>query len=75
MAALKCCFISPLLCLNLYVLQCFCATAGENKQPPVIQCCAGNKAQPPRITGLQTFLGILELALFWDRVFLIKVRK
>lgn len=33
------------------------------------------KGSAPKITGLQTFLGILELALFWDGVFLIKVRK
>lgn len=49
--------------------------AGENVQPPVTQCCPWNKAQPPQSLGLPSLLGLLGFALFWDRVFLIKVRR
>lgn len=53
----------------------FVCPAGENVQPPVTQRCPWNKAQPPRPLGLPSFLGLLGLALFWDRVFLNKVRR
>lgn len=53
----------------------FLCPAGENVQPPVTQYCAWNKGSALTITGLQTFPGNPGLVLFWDRVFLIKVRR
>lgn len=51
----------------------FVCPAGENIRHPVTQYCPCNKAQPWSL-GLSSFLGFLGLALFWDRVFLMKVR-
>lgn len=53
----------------------FVCPAGENAQSSVTQCCPWNKAQTPQSLGLPSFLDLLGLVLFWDRVFLIKVRR
>lgn len=76
MAALKHCFSKALLrCLNLCARLCFCVSCQRKCTGSCHSVLCLEQGLAPTTTGLQSFLGIPGLALFWDRVFLIKVRR